>query len=69
MRSSHPRRPMKYSRFGLDAARFTAKSTRKTTQIRLSYTRRTSRVAAFSGRSRSTMMTSERTVRTSMKML
>ena len=36
MRSSQPRCLMKYARFGLEPARFIAKSPRKMTQITLS---------------------------------
>ncbi len=35
-RSSQPRRPMKYARFGFDPRRFIVKSSRKITQIALS---------------------------------
>ena len=69
IRSSQPRWPMKYARFGFDAAMFIAKSIRKMTQIALSYRVRSWRVSGSSGSSSRTMIASEKIVRTRMKML
>ena len=68
-RSSQPRWPMKYARFGLAPVRLNAKSTRKITQTALSYRVSRSCSAWVIGRNSSTMIASEKIVRTRMKML
>ena len=66
-RSSHPRAPTKYARFGLEPVMLYAKSIRKITQTALSYRVRSCRSASVIGSSSRTMIASEKIVRTRMK--
>ena len=66
-RSSQPRWLTKYARFGLDPVMLYAKSIRKTTHTMLSYSVSRSRSAGVIGSSSRAMITSEKIVRTRMK--